>query len=78
LQIRDILQAKQPEKFKELRKLSSKDPHIKAKKKKAKKNKANDNKANKNSKITERDILECMGHGAWRRGSGGSMRQVRW
>jgi len=28
--------------------------------------------------ITEREILECMKHGAWKRGKGGAIRQVRW
>ena len=27
--------------------------------------------------ITEKDIRECMSHGAWKR-KGGAMKQVRW
>ena len=28
--------------------------------------------------ITERDIRECMSHGAWKRTKGGAIKQVRW
>jgi hypothetical protein len=27
---------------------------------------------------TYEDILECMRHGSWRRGSSGALKQVRW
>lgn len=29
-------------------------------------------------KTTRADVIECMRHGAWRRGSRGAVRQIRW
>jgi hypothetical protein len=63
LQIKDILQTKQPEvaaKLHPARQQQSPRPSCRP------------------VEASRGEILECMGHGAWKRGQGGAVRQIRW